>query len=74
VTAANPERREAMTKLRMEWPLPKSKPALVLTRPDFETVKMGQTGDFEKGEANGAIASLALIDWVASAWLGTGSP
>jgi uridine phosphorylase len=36
------------------------------------TNQMGQTGDFEKGEANGAVASLALIDSVATAWLGTG--
>ena len=36
------------------------------------TNQMGQRGDFEKGEANGAVASLALIDWVATAWLGTG--
>jgi uridine phosphorylase len=38
------------------------------------TNQMGQTGDFEKGEANGAVASLGLIDSVASAWLGAGSP
>jgi hypothetical protein len=37
------------------------------------TNQMGQTGDFEKGEANGAVASLALIDSVAAAWLATGS-
>jgi hypothetical protein len=33
------------------------------------TNQMGQTGDFEKGEANGAIASLNVIDAVASVWL-----
>jgi hypothetical protein len=32
------------------------------------TNQMGQTGDFEKGQANGAIASLSLIDAVARAW------
>jgi uridine phosphorylase len=31
---------------------------------------MGQTGDFEKGQANGAIASLSVIDAVAGAWPG----
>jgi uridine phosphorylase len=33
------------------------------------TNQMGQAGDFEKGEANGATASLALIQAVAEAWL-----
>jgi uridine phosphorylase len=33
------------------------------------TNQMGQTGDFEKGEANGATASLALIRAVAEAYL-----
>jgi uridine phosphorylase len=32
------------------------------------TNQMGQTGDFEKGEANGALASLTLIQAVAEAW------
>jgi hypothetical protein len=32
------------------------------------TNQMGQTGDFEKGQANGAIASLSVIDAVAGAW------
>lgn len=32
------------------------------------TNQMGQVGDFEKGEANGAVASLTLIETVASAW------
>ena len=32
-----------MTKLRMEWPLPKAQPALVLTRADFETLKKAST-------------------------------
>lgn len=32
------------------------------------TNQMGQIGDFEKGEANGATASLALIRAVAEAW------
>ena len=32
------------------------------------TNEMGQTGDFEKGQANGAIASLSVIDAVAGAW------
>lgn len=32
------------------------------------TNQMGQTGDFEKGEANGAVASLALVHAVAEAW------
>ena len=36
------------------------------------TNQMGQSGDFEKGEANGAVASLGLIDLVATTWLGTG--
>jgi hypothetical protein len=58
----------------MEWPLPKIQPVLVLTLPDFESMKMGQMRDVEKGQSNGAVAPLALIDWVASAWLGTGSP
>jgi uridine phosphorylase len=38
------------------------------------TNQMGQTGDFEKGQANGAIASLNVIDAVASAWLGGQPP
>ena len=38
------------------------------------TNQMGQTGDFEKGEANGAIASLSVIDAVAAAWLGAQPP
>lgn len=33
------------------------------------TNQMGQAGDFEKGEANGATASLGLIRAVAGAWL-----
>ena len=33
------------------------------------TNQMGQSGDFEKGEANGATASLALIRAVAEAYL-----
>jgi len=32
------------------------------------TNQMGQAGDFEKGEANGAVASLALVEAVAGAW------
>lgn len=32
------------------------------------TNQMGQAGDFEKGEANGATASLALVAAVADAW------
>jgi uridine phosphorylase len=32
------------------------------------TNQMGQAGDFEKGEANGAIASLRLVHAVAEAW------
>ena len=32
------------------------------------TNQMGQAGDFEKGEANGAVASLDLIEAVATAW------
>jgi hypothetical protein len=32
------------------------------------TNQMGQTGDFEKGDANGATASLALVELVAEAW------
>ena len=32
------------------------------------TNQMGQAGDFEKGEANGATASLALVDAIAEAW------
>jgi len=38
------------------------------------TNQMGQTGDFEKGQANGAVASLSVIDAVASAWLGRQPP
>jgi uridine phosphorylase len=34
------------------------------------TNQMGQSGDFEKGEANGATASLALVRAVAQAYLG----
>lgn len=34
------------------------------------TNRMGQAGDFEKGDANGATASLALVRAVAGAWLG----
>jgi hypothetical protein len=30
---------------------------------------LGQTGDFEKGDANGAVASLGVIEEVADAWL-----
>jgi purine-nucleoside phosphorylase len=37
----------------------------------YVTKQMGQSGDFEKGEANGAIASLALVRVVAKACLGT---
>lgn len=38
------------------------------------TKQMGQIeGDFEKGEANGATAALALIEAVAAAWEATGS-
>lgn len=33
------------------------------------TNQMGQAGDFEKGEANGATASLALVHAVADTWL-----
>jgi uridine phosphorylase len=33
------------------------------------TNQMGQAGDFEKGEANGATASLALVRAIADAWL-----
>src|SRR4029079_7933362 len=33
------------------------------------TNQMGQAGDFEKGEANGATASLALVHTVAETWL-----
>jgi purine-nucleoside phosphorylase len=33
------------------------------------TNQMGQAGDFEKGEANGATASLALVHAVADVWL-----
>ena len=33
------------------------------------TNQMGQTGDFEKGQANGAVASLCVIDAAAGAWL-----
>jgi hypothetical protein len=32
---------------------------------------MGQSGDFEKGEANGATASLALVRAVTKAYIGT---
>ena len=35
------------------------------------TNQMGQVGGFEKGEANGATASLALIRAVAEAYLST---
>jgi uridine phosphorylase len=35
------------------------------------TNQMGQSGDFEKGEANGATASLALIQAVAAAYIAT---
>ena len=38
------------------------------------TNQMGQTGDFEKGEANGAVASLSVIESVAGAWLATQRP
>jgi uridine phosphorylase len=38
------------------------------------TNQMGQNGDFEKGEANGAVASLSVIDVVAEAWLERRSP
>ena len=38
------------------------------------TNQMGQTGDFEKGEANGAVASLSVIDAVAGAWLASQPP
>ena len=34
------------------------------------TNQMGQVGDFKKGEANGATASLALVRAVAEAYLG----
>ena len=38
------------------------------------TNQMGQSeGDFEKGEANGATASLSLVQAVAEAWLGAQS-
>ena len=33
------------------------------------TNQMGQSGDFEKGEANGAAASLTLVQAVAEAWM-----
>jgi uridine phosphorylase len=33
------------------------------------TNQMGQLGDFEKGEANGATASIALVHAVADCWL-----
>jgi uridine phosphorylase len=33
------------------------------------TNQMGQTGDFEKGEANGAVTSLGVIEAAADAWL-----
>jgi uridine phosphorylase len=32
------------------------------------TNQMGQAGDFEKGDANGAVASLALVSAVAAHW------
>jgi hypothetical protein len=35
------------------------------------TNQMGQPGDFEKGEANGAAASLALVRAVTKAYLDT---
>lgn len=35
------------------------------------TNQMGQTGDFEKGEANGALAALTLVQAVAEACDGT---
>jgi uridine phosphorylase len=35
------------------------------------TNQMGRIGDFEKGEGNGAVASLSMIDSIAAAWLGT---
>jgi hypothetical protein len=43
------------------------------------TNQMGQSGDFEKGEANGATASLALVRAVTKAYLdaltgGNGKP
>jgi uridine phosphorylase len=38
------------------------------------TNRMGQMGDFEKGQADGAIASLGVIDAVAGAWLGSQPP
>jgi ubiquinone/menaquinone biosynthesis C-methylase UbiE len=38
------------------------------------TNQMGQTGDFEKGEANGAVASLSVIDAAAGAWLASQPP
>jgi uridine phosphorylase len=38
------------------------------------TNQMGQTGDFEKGEANGAVASLGLIDAVGGAVLAKQPP
>jgi uridine phosphorylase len=34
------------------------------------TNQMGQLGDFEKGEANGAIAAIELVHAVANHWLG----
>jgi hypothetical protein len=33
------------------------------------TNQMGRAGDFEKGEANGATASLTLVQAVTHAWL-----
>ncbi|ACL57687.1 nucleoside phosphorylase [Methylobacterium nodulans] len=44
----------------------RSKPVLCFAH---VTNQMGQAGDFEKGEANGAIASLVLVQVVAEAWL-----
>jgi uridine phosphorylase len=39
------------------------------------TNQMGQIeGDFEKGAANGALASLAAIESIARSWLGKGPP
>lgn len=34
------------------------------------TNQMGQAGDFEKGEANGAVAPHSLVRAVAEAWRG----
>ncbi len=36
------------------------------------TNRMGQVGDFEKGEANGATAAIALVHAVADCWLRSG--